>query len=217
MLHISKTDAQPYYDSDFQLKLEDRFDPDKFNFTQTIFSPADSTILNLIFQEYKKNNLPFKIQLQANGIGIWNGEVIIRDEKQKEINGYPGETLDEKTNARLSQEFKRLRSSNLFIKIDRELTIKVNSFTDPVVSNLDLEGLRLTEIAEVHLLSKNELLSAMRCISLIYKLKEELTNQATTHLNQADSKKFIDKLDGALQKSKIQIGNVYIRLKDIQF
>jgi hypothetical protein len=130
MLHISKTDAQPYYDSDFQLKLEDRFDPDKFNFTQTIFSPADSTILNLIFQEYKKNNLPFKIQLQANGIGIWNGEVIIRDEKQNEMNGYPGETLDEKTNSRLSQEFKRLRSSNLFIKIDRELTIKVNSFTD---------------------------------------------------------------------------------------
>ena len=216
MLHISKTDAQPYYDSDFQLKLEDRFDPDKFNFTQTIFSPADSTILSLIFQEYKKNELPFKIQLQANGIGLWNGEVIIRDEKQKEINGYPGETVDEKTNARLSQEFKRLRSSNLFIKIDRELTIKVNSFTDPVISNLDLEGLKLTEIAEEYVLSKNELLSAMRCISLIYKLKEELTNQATKHLNQSDSKKFIDKLDDAIQKSKVQVGKTSIRIKDFK-
>ena len=170
----------------------------------------------LIFQEYKKNELPFKIQLQANGIGLWNGEVIIRDEKQKEINGYPGETVDEKTNARLSQEFKRLRSSNLFIKIDRELTIKVNSFTDPVISNLDLEGLKLTEIAAAHILSKNELLSAMRCISLIYKLKEELTNQATKHLNQSDSKKFIDKLDDAIQKSKVQVGKTSIRIKDFK-
>ena len=160
--------------------------------------------------------MPFKIQLQANGIGLWNGEVIIRDEKQKEINGYPGETVDEKTNARLSQEFKRLRSSNLFIKIDRELTIKVNSFTDPVISNLDLEGLKLTEIAEEYVLSKNELLSAMRCISLIYKLKEELTNQATKHLNQSDSKKFIDKLDDAIQKSKVQVGKTSVRIKDFK-
>jgi hypothetical protein len=118
--------------------------------------------------------------------------------------------------SRQSLEFKQLRSSNLFIKIDRALTIKVNSFTDPVISSINLEELRLKDIAEQYKLSKNELLSAMRCITLIYKLKEELAIQATNYLTQTDSKKFIDKLDGAIQKSKIQIGNVYIRIKDIQ-
>jgi hypothetical protein len=47
-------------------------------------------------------------------------------------------------------------------------------------------------------------------------LKEELTNQATTHLNQADSKKFIDKLDDAIQKSKVQVGKTSIRIKDFK-
>ena len=216
MLHISKTDAQPYYDSDFQLKFEDRFDSDKYNFSQTIFTPSDTSILKLIFQEFNKKVFPCQIQLQANGVGIWNGEAIIRDEKQTELNGYPGGTAEEKMTSRQSMEFKQLRSSNLFIKIDRALTIKVNSFTDPVISSINLEELKLKDIAEQYKLSKNELLSALRCIALIYKLKEELAIQATKYLTQTDSKKFIDKLDGAIQKSKIQIGNVYIRLKDIQ-
>jgi hypothetical protein len=216
MLHISKTDAQPYYDSDFQLKFEDRFDSDKYNFSQAIFTPSDTSILKLIFQEFNKKVFPCQIQLQANGVGIWNGEAIIRDEKQTELNGYPGGTTEEKMLSRQSLEFKQLRSSNLFIKIDRALTIKVNSFTDPVISSINLEELRLKDIAEQYKLSKNELLSALRCITLIYKLKEELAIQATNYLTQTDSKKFIDKLDGAIQKSKIQIGNVYIRIKDIQ-
>ena len=216
MLHISKTDALPFYDSDFQLQLDDRFEPDKFNFTQTIFTIADSSLLKVIFEEFKKNALPLQIQLQANGIGSWNGETVIRDETQKEITGYPGNTAEEKLISRQSLAFKQLRSSNLFIKIDRTIRIKINSFTDPVVSNLNLKDLELEALAKTYQLTKNELLSAMRCISLLQKLKDELAFHATKYLTQNDSKKFIDKLDDLIQKSKIQVGTAAIRIKDIQ-
>ena len=216
MLHISKIDALPYYDADFQLKLDDRFEPDKFDFSQTIFTIADSSLLKVIFEEFKKNALPLQIQLQANGIGSWNGETVIRDETQKEITGYPGNTSEEKLISRQSLQFKQLRSSNLFIKIDRTIRIKINSFTDPVVSNLNLQDLELEALAKTYQLTKNELLSAMRCISLLQKLKDELAFHATKYLTQNDSKKFIDKLDDLIQKSKIQVGTADIRIKDIQ-
>lgn len=216
MLHISKTDALPFYDSDFQLKLDDRFEPDKFDFSQTIFTIADSSLLKVIFEEFKKNALPLQIQLQANGIGSWNGETVIRDETQKEITGYPGNTSEEKLISRQSLPFKQLRSSNLFIKIDRTIRIKINSFTDPVVSNLNLKDMELEALAKTYQLTKNELLSAMRCISLLQKLKDELAFHATKYLTQNDSKKFIDKLDDLIQKSKIQVGTAAIRIKDIQ-
>ena len=216
MLHISKIDALPYYDADFQLKLDDRFEPDKFDFSQTIFTIADSSLLKVIFEEFKKNALPLQIQLQANGIGSWNGETVIRDETQKEITGYPGNTSEEKLISRQSLQFKQLRSSNLFIKIDRTIRIKINSFTDPVVSNLNLQDLELEALAKTYQLTKNELLSAMRCISLLQKLKDELAFHATKYLTQNDSKKFIDKLDDLIQKSKIQVGTAAIRIKDIQ-
>ena len=112
--------------------------------------------------------------------------------------------------------FKQLRSSNLFIKIDRTIRIKINSFTDPVVSNLNLKDLELEALAKTYQLTKNELLSAMRCISLLQKLKDELAFHATKYLTQNDSKKFIDKLDDLIQKSKIQVGTAAIRIKDIQ-
>ena len=216
MLHISKTDALPYYDSDFQLKLEDRFEPDSYNFSQVIFTKVDSSLLKLLFEEFKKNNLPFVLQLQANGVGIWNGENVIRDENQNELTSYPGATNEEKLLSRQSITFKQLRYSNLSIKLSRSLNIRINSFTDPVASSLSLKDLKLEELAKEYKLTKNEVLSALRCISLLQKLKEDLSYQATNYLTQSDSKKFIDKLDGAIQKSKIQIGNVYIRLKDIQ-
>jgi hypothetical protein len=56
----------------------------------------------------------------------------------------------------------------------------------------------------------------MRCISLLQKLKDELSFHATKYLTQNDSKKFIDKLDDLIQKSKIQVGTAAIRIKDIQ-
>lgn len=217
MLHISKIDALPYYDADFQLKLEDRFEPDSYNFSQVIFTKVDSSLLKLLFEEFKKNNLPFILQLQANGIGIWNGETVIRDEKQNEMISYPGASNEEKLLSRQSITFKQLRYSNLSIKLSRSLNIRINSFTDPVASNLSLKDLKLEEFAKEYQLTKNEVLSALRCISLLQKLKEDLSYQATNYLTQSDSKKFIDKLDGAIQKSKIQIGNVYIRTKAIQF
>jgi hypothetical protein len=100
--------------------------------------------------------------------------------------------------------------------MDRNLILKINSSTDPVKSNLDLDLLDLNNLSKEYSLSKNEVLSALRCIALLDKLQNELNMQATKYLSQSDSKKFIDKLEEAIGKAKIEIAGNKIRIKDFK-
>ena len=129
---------------------------------------------------------------------------------------YPGTTDEERKSNRASIDFKRLRSSHLLIKMDRNLILKINSSTDPVKSNLDLNLLNLNNLTKEYSLSKNEVLSALRCVTLLDKLQNELNMQSTKYLSQSDSKKFIDKLEEAIGKAKIEIAGNKIRIKDFK-
>ncbi len=216
MLHMTKLDAEPFFDANIQLELMDVFDSDKFNFNAPIFTLKDSSDLKLIFTQFKKNPVPILVYLDAYGIGEWNGDKIQRDSKQIEISTYPGANDEERKSNRASIDFKRLRSSRLLIKMDRNLILKINSSTDPVRSNLDLDLLDLNNLSKEYSLSKNEVLSALRCIALLDKLQNELNMQATKYLSQSDSKKFIDKLEEAIGKAKIEIAGNKIRIKDFK-
>ncbi len=216
MLHMSKLDAEPFFDANIQLELMDVFDSDKFNFSTPIFTLKDSSDLKVIFTQFKKNPVPILVYLDAYGIGEWNGDKVQRDPKQIEISNYLGATEEERKSNRASIDFKRLRSSRLLIKMDRNLILKINSSTDPVKSNLDLGLLDLNNLSKEYSLTKNEVLSALRCIALLDKLQNELNMQATKYLSQSDSKKFIDKLEEAIGKSKIEIANNKIRIKDFK-
>jgi hypothetical protein len=74
----------------------------------------------------------------------------------------------------------------------------------------------LNNLSKEYSLSKNEVLSALRCIALLNKLQNELNMQATKYLSQSDSKKFIDKLEEAIGKAKIEIAGNKIRIKDFK-
>jgi len=100
--------------------------------------------------------------------------------------------------------------------MDRNLILKINSSTDPVKSNLDLNLLNLNNLTKEYSLSKNEVLSALRCVTLLDKLQNELNMQSTKYLSQSDSKKFIDKLEEAIGKAKIEIAGNKIRIKDFK-
>lgn len=216
MLHMTKLDAEPFFDANIQLELMDVFESDKFNFNAPIFTLKDSSDLKVIFTQFKKNPVPILVYLDAYGIGEWNGDKIQRDANQNEISNYPGINDEERKANRASMEFKRLRSSRLLIKMDRTLILKINSSTDPVKSNLDLILLDLNSLAKEYSLSKNEVLSALRCITLLDKLQNELNIQSTKYLSQSDSKKFIDKLEEAIGKAKIEIAGNKLRIKDFR-
>jgi hypothetical protein len=216
MLHMTKLDAEPFFDANIQLELMDVFESDKFNFNAPIFTLKDSSDLKVIFTQFKKNPVPILVYLDAFGIGEWNGDKVQRNSEQIEISNYPGTTDEERKSNRASIDFKRLRSSHLLIKMDRNLILKINSSTDPVKSNLDLNLLNLNNLTKEYSLSKNEVLSALRCVTLLDKLQNELNMQSTKYLSQSDSKKFIDKLEEAIGKAKIEIAGNKIRIKDFK-
>ncbi|MFM7684126.1 MAG: hypothetical protein ACKO7P_15495 [Bacteroidota bacterium] len=130
---------------------------------------------------------------------------------------YPGNTAEERLNARSSIEYKRLRKTELFLKADRNITIKIESFTDPVVSNLVLKNAKFQDLVEKKKLSKNDILSAYRSVSVLNQLKLEFHILCSQYLPKDRAKIIIDNFNSSIEKSMIQVGNESLRMKDFRF
>ena len=212
MMHISLVDARPYYDADFEVSFEDVFTPDSFDFEGQIFTEKDTAFFRKFFDAFNKNALPIEIILEGMGIGLWKDSLIIRDIEQKELKGYPGNTLEEKQESRESWEFKSLRHTALHVKISRSLEIHIESATDPVVSNLSATQFPIESIIKANNLSKNELLSVLRTRSILIQTKNELIAICPRYLSTQKAKKFIDLLEERVAQSKYFVGRASIKL-----
>ena len=216
MMHFSMVDAEPYYDADLEVRFQDVFEPDAYEYHGTIFSSKDSIFFKSLFSEYLKNKLAITFSLQGNGIGFWYDSTIIRDAAQKELDGYPGNTAEEKNIARQSYDFKSLRQSRLRIKINRSLQIQIMSTTDPVVSKVQSPYFSVDALMKNNQLNRNEVLSILRTRSLVNQLKKELVTQASIYLDPTEAKRFIDAMDGALNNTKYTVGDRFIKLPKIK-
>ena len=216
MMHISMVDAEPFYDADLEVRFQDVFEPDAYEYHGTIFSSKDSIFFKTLFSEYLKNKLAIAFSLQGNGIGFWYDSTIIRDAAQKELDGYPGNTAEEKNIARQSYDFKSLRQSRLRIKINRSLQIQIMSTTDPVVSKVQSPYFSVDALMKNNQLNRNEVLSILRTRSLVNQLKKELVTQASLYLDPTEAKRFIDAMDGALNNTKYTVGDRFIKLPKIK-
>ena len=216
MMHISMVDAEPFYDADLEVRFQDVFEPDAYEYHGTIFSSKDSIFFKTLFSEYLKNKLAIAFSLQGNGIGFWYDSTIIRDAAQKELDGYPGNTAEEKNIARQSYDFKSLRQSRLRIKINRSLQIQIMSTTDPVVSKVQSPYFSVDALMKNNQLNRNEVLSILRTRSLVNQLKKELVTQASIYLDPTEAKRFIDAMDGALNNTKYTVGDRFIKLPKIK-
>lgn len=212
MMHISLVDARPYYDADFEVSFEDVFKPDSFDFEGQIFTEKDTAFFRKFFDAFNKNALPIEIILEGMGIGLWKDSLIIRDIEQKELKGYPGNTVEEKQASRESWEFKSLRHTALQVKISRSLEIHIESATDPVVSNLTATQFPIESILKANSLSKNELLSVLRTRSILVQTKNELIAICPRYLSTQKAKKFIDQLEERVAESKYFVGRASIKL-----
>lgn len=216
MMHISCSDAVPYYDADFNLDFNDVFSPDAYEYNRPIFRAQDSSVVASLFKAFKKSKFPISLDLLGNGIGCWKDSLLIRDPLQRELPSYPLLEQATATTARDTEPFKSLRKTTLQIKLNRSLHIRIVSTTDPVKSNVTSAYFDTQAFCQTHGLSKNELLSALRTRSILMQVRKELIQYATVYLTNAETKKFIDALDLAIQKSVMKVGTKPIKLPKLK-
>ncbi|NDF60554.1 MAG: hypothetical protein EB100_05685, partial [Crocinitomicaceae bacterium] len=195
MLHIHLADAEPSYDARLQIHLEDAFDSDKFTLNKNLISKEDSVAVKQLFESILNKKLPIIISAKGNGIGKWNGQKTIKDENPKELTSYPGTTETERQAQRIDSSFSRLRKTELIIKTKRTISFEINSYTDPVNSNLSISNQTLQSFILKNNLSKNDILSALRSGYILKKIKQEFNILAGEYLDPPTAKIVIDRLN----------------------
>jgi len=215
MLHVHLTDAEPSYDARLQIRLEDAFDSDKFTLERQLISKEDSVAVKQFFESMLNKKLPIYIKAKGNGVGMWNGLKTVKSPKVGELNAYPGSTAEARRDSRMDTAFVRLRRTELIIKTKNNITFEVNSFTDPVASNLEIKNPVILSAMEKYDLTKNDLLSAYRTAFILKKMRQEFNVLAGEYLDQQTAKIVLDRLNSEVDKAKIYVGKTSFKLKDL--
>lgn len=212
MLHIHLCDAKANYDNRVQIELNDVFASDSWELNSNLIQASDSVSMRQFFEALLDKKLDFSIVCRGNGIGKQDGALLHKDYAAVELKSYPGKTDDERIQARQSDAFKKLRSSNLSIRLDREIKLEVNSFTDPVQSNLTLTNPEFVESMKKYGWSKNDLLSAYRSALILKTFRDEMNVLAGMYLSREEAKQVIDRFNTAYSKTKVTIGKNSLKI-----
>lgn len=206
MLHVNLVDSKPGFDARVQLNLVDQFESNKWNLNNQLFHASDSVSIRQFFEALLDKKLPFEVISRGQGVGKWNGTLVVRATDRTEWNAYQGGTDEERMKAKMDSSNLRLRSTQVNIFLNRGILLEVNTFTDPVKTNLksDDESIQ-TELTKYHL-SGNDYLSALRTATVIQKLKAELNVLAGTYLSREDAKIVIDRLNKELDGVRVSCG-----------
>lgn len=216
MLHINLVDAAPNYDARLQLELNDVFASDAYQLDKTLLTEKDSVALRQFFEGLLDKKVEFNIIARGQGVGTYNGCVVVKNNKPEELSAYPGSTAEQRLASKMDSTFARLRRSEVYIQLDRKISLEVNSYTDPVVSNVVIPTNELKDIISKYRLSKNDALSVLRTAAILYRLKEEINVKAGTYMNREEAKIIIDRFNKEWNKVKIAVGPTSVRLVDIK-
>ncbi len=211
MLHINVMDATPHYNARINLELQDVFASDKWDLPSPLFSDEDSVSLHVFFEALLDKKVPFDIIARGQGIGKWNGARTIKNYKAEELSSYPGNAAQTKYDS----TFLRLRKSEVLIHLDRSISMTVNSYTDPVKSNISVSDESIQSAMVKYKLSKNDVLSAYRTASIMKALKKEINVLAGQYLSREDATKVIDRFNKEFLKSKISVGTTSFKLSSL--
>jgi hypothetical protein len=151
---------------------------------------------------------PFSIIARGQGVGEWNGLRVIKA-------NHPQDELEK---ANIFQhddpEMLRLRRSELYIFLEREIKLEVNSFTDPKNSSIIVFNPEFQKAMTAHNLSKNDFLSAYRTARIMQKLKEEINVLAGTYLDREKARIVIDRFNKEWSRVRISVGATSFKLSD---
>lgn len=206
MLHISSSDIVPGKDARLQLDLLDVFASNQYQLNSTLIHKKDSVAVLQFFESMLNKDKIFKIIARGQGVGTWNGAKTVK-------NLHPV-SLDKYETSREDGQYVRLRSSLISIQLQENITLEVNSYTDPVKSNFKSNNENINTLIEKYKLSENDLLSAYRTAEILKKIKEEINVLAGLYLNREQAKIVIDKFNKEYNKAKVSIGITSIKLID---
>ena len=212
MLHIHLADAEPAYDARLQIHLEDAFESDKYTIDRKLIDRKDSVAVKQLFESILNTKLPLIIKANGNGIGVWNGYKTIKNKQGEEIGSYPGITPEERLASRMDSSYARLRKTELIIKTKQYISFEVNSYTDPVASNLAISSQYIYQIMTKNKLSKNQVLSAYRSAFILKKIKHELSILAGEYLDRSAATAVVNRLNNEIDKTKIMIDGIPIKI-----
>jgi hypothetical protein len=212
MLHVSVMDATPDYDARINLELNDVFDSDQWTLKQPLFSPKDSVALHLFFESLLNRKMDFTIISRGQGIGKWNGVKTVKNYTPETLSKYPGNALESK----MDSSFLRLRKSEVLVRIDRTITLEVNSFTDPVKSNISVSNTSMTSAMHKYGLTQNDFLSAYRTAAILRALKDEINTLAGRYLQREDATKVIDRFNKSWRKVRVSVGPTSFKLSEFE-
>ena len=99
--------------------------------------------------------------------------------------------------------------------MDREILMEINSYTDPVKSNMNISNTTILDLMQRYQLSKNDILSAYRTATILQKLKGELNILAGAYLSRENAKIVIDRFNNTLNKLRISVGATSIKWSEI--
>ncbi len=204
MIHINVMDAAPNYNARINLQLQDVFASDDWKLNQALFSEKDSVALQIFFEGLLDKKVDFSIIARGQGIAKWNGVEAVYDGHPIELSNYP--------NGKMDSNFVRLRVSHVFVQMGREIRLEVNSYTDPVKSNIKITDPTILSAMQKHQLSKNEILSAYRTASILKQLKNEINVLAGKYLSREDAKIVIDRFNKTIAKVKVSVGRTSLKM-----
>jgi hypothetical protein len=204
---MNLTDSKPQYDARVQIALNDQFRSDRWDLDSPLFSREDSVALVQFFEALQNKKTEFEIVARGQGVARWNGVRPIKDQRPNELSAYPISALD--------SSFSRLRYSELNIDLRRGILAEVNSFTDPVRSNIAISDPELLDAMSKYKLSKNDLLSALRTATILKKFKEEINILAGTYLPRESAKIVIDRFNKQWSKTRVSVGATSFKLSEL--
>lgn len=215
MLHVNLADSKPGFDARVQLNLVDQFESNKWNLNNNLFHPSDSVSVRQFFEALLDKKLHFEVISRGQGVGKWNGTNVVRAADRTEWNAYQGGTDEERLKAKMDSSNLRLRTTQVNIFLNRGILLEINTFTDPVKTNLKSPDESIQAELNKYRLSGNDYLSALRTATVIQKLKTELNVLAGTYLSREDAKIVIDRLNKQLDSAKVSCGPTSFKWQEL--
>lgn len=215
MLHVNLVDSKPGFDARVKLNLVDQFESNKWELNNTLLTVSDSVSIRQFFEALLDKKLRFEAIARGQGVGKWNGSNVVRATDRTEWNAYQGGTDAERQRSKMDSSNLRLRSTEVNIFLNRGIQLEINTFTDPVKTNLKATDESIqTELNKYHL-SGNDYLSALRTASIIQKLKAELNVLAGTYMTREEAKIIIDRMNKQLDGLKVSCGPTSFKWQEL--
>jgi len=207
MLHVNLVDSKPGFDARLQLELSDAFASNSWTVSNKLLNDKDSVAVRLFFEALLDKKIKIEAIGRGQGVGEWNGVQTVRANNRSEWDSYRVDRMD--------STMIRLRSTRVAIDLNRGVLIQVNTFTDPVRTNLKPTDLGIASTMQKFGLTGNDYLSAMRTAAVIQQLKGELNVLAGTYLTREQAKVVIDKMNKAFDGMRVSCGATSFKWQEL--